>query len=83
VQYIIEKENLSVSAKLASQFKGNYVNLSTQKFSSHVVEKCLRYVAESRPKIVQELLAFPHFDHLMQDPYCNYVVQRALEVTKV
>ncbi|KAK7321176.1 hypothetical protein VNO77_31537 [Canavalia gladiata] len=82
VQYIIEMENPSISAKLLSQFKGNYVNLSMQKFSSHVVEKCLKHVAESRSRIVQELLSVPHFEQLLQDPYANYVVQRALGVTK-
>ncbi|RDX77011.1 putative pumilio-like 7, chloroplastic, partial [Mucuna pruriens] len=82
VQYIIEMENPSASSKLHSQFKGNYVNLSMQKFSSHVVEKCLVHVAESRSRIVQELLSFSHFERLLPDPYANYVVQRALGVTK-
>ncbi|CAJ1971774.1 unnamed protein product [Sphenostylis stenocarpa] len=82
VQYIIEMEISSASSKLHSQFKGNYVNLSMQKFSSHVVEKCLMHIAESRSRIVQEMLSFPHFERLLADPYANYVVQRALGVTK-
>nr|KYP72559.1 Pumilio domain-containing protein C6G9.14 [Cajanus cajan] len=82
VQYIIEMEDPNLSSKLHSQFKGNYVNLSMQKFSSHVVEKCLMHVAESRSRIVQELLSFPNFERLLPDPYANYVVQRALGVTK-
>ncbi|KAK7385300.1 hypothetical protein VNO78_31016 [Psophocarpus tetragonolobus] len=82
VQYIIEMENPSASSKLHSQLKGNYVHLSMQKFSSHVVEKCLVHIAESRTRIVQELLSFPHFEQLLPDPYANYVVQRALGVTK-
>ncbi|XP_061350091.1 putative pumilio homolog 8, chloroplastic [Gastrolobium bilobum] len=82
VQYIIEMENPSASTKLISQFKGNYVNLSMQKFSSHVVEKCLKHVGESRSRIVRELLSVAHFEQLLQDPYANYVVQRALGVTK-
>jgi len=83
VQYIIEMEIPSASSKLHSQFKGKYVHLSTQKFSSHVVEKCLMHIAESRSRIVQELLSCPHFERLLPDPYANYVVQRALGVTKV
>jgi hypothetical protein len=73
----------SAIAKLTPQFKGNYVLLSTQKFSSHVVEKCLEFIVEARARIVQELLSVPQFERLLQDPYGNYVVQRALEFTKV
>lgn len=83
VQYIIEMEIPSISSTLHFQFKGNYVNLSMQKFSSHVVEKCLMHIAESRSGIVQEMLSFPHFERLLPDPFANYVVQRALGVTKV
>ncbi|KAG4970028.1 hypothetical protein JHK82_035722 [Glycine max] len=75
-------ENPSASLKLHSQFKGNYANLSMQKFSSHVVEKCLVHIVEIRSRIVQELSSFPHLERLLQDPYANYVVQRALGVTK-
>ncbi|KAI4337704.1 hypothetical protein L6164_016088 [Bauhinia variegata] len=82
VQYIIEMQIPAASAKLISLFKGNYVNLSTQKFSSHVVEKCLKHVAESRPRIVRDLMAVSNFEQLLQDPYANYVIQSALAVTK-
>ncbi|XP_061345938.1 putative pumilio homolog 7, chloroplastic [Gastrolobium bilobum] len=82
VQYIIEMETQTASTKLIGQFKGNYVNLSKQKCSSHVVEKCLRHVGDSRSRIVRELLSAPHFEQLLQDPFANYVIQCALAVTK-
>ncbi|XP_027357746.1 putative pumilio homolog 8, chloroplastic [Abrus precatorius] len=82
VQYIIEMETPNASSKLLGQFKGNYVNMSTQKFSSHVVEKCLKHIGDSRSRIVRELLSAPHFEQLLQDPYANYVIQSALTVTK-
>jgi hypothetical protein len=70
-------------AILLSQFKGNYVHLSMQKFGSHVVERCLRHFEESRSQIVLELLSVPRFEQLLQDPFANYVIQCALAVTKV
>ncbi|KAB2023773.1 hypothetical protein ES319_D06G042100v1 [Gossypium barbadense] len=80
VQYIIElKVN---SGNLLSQFKGHYVHLSMQKFSSHVVEKCLKHFAESRSQIIRELTSVVHFEQLLQDPFANYVIQSALVVTK-
>ncbi|KAM1331459.1 hypothetical protein EV1_043589 [Malus domestica] len=82
VQYVIELKIPSAMAKLTTQLKGNFVRLSMQKCSSHVVEKCLKYFEESRPKIIHELLSFQRFDQLLQDPYANYVIQSALGVAK-
>nr|KYP75641.1 Pumilio domain-containing protein C6G9.14 [Cajanus cajan] len=82
VQYVIEMDTPAASAKLLGLFKGNYVNLSTQKFSSHVVEKCLKHIGDTRSRIVRELLSAPHFEQLLQDPFANYVIQSALAVTK-
>ncbi|KAE8728301.1 putative pumilio-like protein 7 [Hibiscus syriacus] len=79
VQYIIE---LKVVGNLLSQFKGHYVHLSMQKFSSHVVEKCLKHFTESRSQIIRELISVVHFEQLLQDPFANYVIQSALAVTK-
>ncbi|OIV97894.1 hypothetical protein TanjilG_12651 [Lupinus angustifolius] len=82
VQHIIEMEIPTASTKMNAQFKGSYVNLSTQKFSSHVVQRCLEYVADSRSRIVREFLSDPHFEQLLQDPFANYVIQTALAFTK-
>ncbi|XVE60479.1 hypothetical protein DITRI_Ditri05aG0132200 [Diplodiscus trichospermus] len=83
VQYIIELKVPSAIGNLLSQFKGHFVNLSMQKFSSHVVEKCLKHCAESRSQIIRELISVVHFEQLLQDPFANYVIQSALAVTKV
>ncbi|GAB2271226.1 hypothetical protein Dimus_006068 [Dionaea muscipula] len=82
VQYIIELKIPTAAANLMPQFKGHFVRLSMQKFSSHVVEKCLKYFEDYKPKIIQELLSTPHFEQLLQDPFANYVIQSALKHTK-
>ncbi|KAK2659726.1 hypothetical protein Ddye_006259 [Dipteronia dyeriana] len=82
VQYIIELKIPSVIANLHSQFGGHYVQLARQKFSSHVVEKCLRNFGEIRSQIVHELLSVRNFEQLLQDPFANYVIQSALAATK-
>ncbi|XP_008790832.2 mRNA-binding protein PUF3-like [Phoenix dactylifera] len=83
VQYILELKDPSATAILVSQFKGHYVNLSTQKFSSNVVEKCLKFFGEDhREQIIAELLSVPQFEQLLQDPYANYVIQSALGNSK-
>ncbi|KAG2304498.1 hypothetical protein Bca52824_033149 [Brassica carinata] len=80
VQYLIEQK--VSAAKLLMQFRMHYAELATQKFSSHVMEKCLRIYPESRAEIVRELLSVPNFEHLLHDPFGNYVIQTALSVSK-
>ncbi|GLT70949.1 hypothetical protein SLA2020_429950 [Shorea laevis] len=83
VQFILELRIPSATSTLTSQFEGNYVHLSTQKFSSHVVEKCLDVLNyESRSRIIRELLSVSHFEQLLQDPHANYVVQTALRISE-
>ncbi|KFK42201.1 hypothetical protein AALP_AA2G224700 [Arabis alpina] len=82
VQFVIELRIPSAVAMMLTQLKGHYVQLSMQKFSSHMVERCLMHCPESRPQIVRELVSVPHFDQLLQDPYANFVIQAALAATK-
>ncbi|XP_042439145.1 putative pumilio homolog 8, chloroplastic [Zingiber officinale] len=83
VQAVLELEKPFAIAILASQFQGRYVELSTQKFSSNVVERCFLYFGKDFPAtIIDELLSVPHFDQLLQHPYANYPIQRALEYSK-
>jgi hypothetical protein len=59
-------------------------NLSMQKFSSNVVEKCLKVFKEvDKAKIILEILATPHLEQLLQHPYANYVIYSALQNSKV
>ncbi|KAG6496484.1 putative pumilio homolog 8, chloroplastic [Zingiber officinale] len=83
VQAVLELEKPFALAILASQFQGRYVELSTQKFSSNVVERCFSYFGKDFPAIfINELLSFPHFDQLLQHPFANYPIQRALEYSE-
>lgn len=53
-----------------------------QKFSSNVVEKCLKLGGPEgrREAIIRELIASPLLQRMLQDSYGNYVVQSALGV---
>ncbi|XP_078172877.1 putative pumilio homolog 7, chloroplastic [Carex rostrata] len=83
VQYLLESKHSSALTKLANQFEGRYQQLSAQKFSSNVVEKCLKVFTESeKAKIIFELLAVPQFELMLQHPYSNYVIQAALQYSK-
>ncbi|KAJ6828244.1 pumilio-like protein 12-like [Iris pallida] len=83
VQYVLDQKISWATATILGQLEGNYEYLSTQKHSSNVVEKCLKYAGEAgRSKIIQELMNSPRFLQILQDPYGNYVIQSALKQCK-
>jgi hypothetical protein len=80
VQYIIDLNESTFTEPLVKQFSGRIGLLSKHKFSSNVVEKCLRCAGdESRDLIVSELLSPGEIDRLLRDSFGNYVIQTALD----
>jgi hypothetical protein len=61
------------------RLRGECAPLSLQKFSSNVIEKCLKLggpaLDEEKRNIVLEVTASPLLARLLQDPFGNYVVQ--------
>uniref|UniRef100_A0A0D9XZH4 PUM-HD domain-containing protein n=1 Tax=Leersia perrieri TaxID=77586 RepID=A0A0D9XZH4_9ORYZ len=83
VQYVIDLKVPAANASLTKQFQGRYIHLSMQKFSSNVVEKCLKVFKEAdKATIILELLAVPHFEQLLQHPFANYVIYSAIQNSK-
>ncbi|GAV86251.1 PUF domain-containing protein [Cephalotus follicularis] len=83
VQFVFELRLPWAMVDILDQLEGNYGDLSMQKYSSNVVEKCLKYAGEERRSgIIQELINNAHLDQVMQDPYGNYVIQAALQQSK-
>lgn len=83
VQFVFELRLPWATIDILDRLEGNYADLSMQKFSSHVVEKCLKYAGdEHRTRLIQEVIENPRLDQIMQDPYGNYVIQVALNQSK-
>ncbi|KAJ8760127.1 hypothetical protein K2173_010983 [Erythroxylum novogranatense] len=83
VQFVLELQLPWATEDILHQLEGNYGDLSMQKYSSNVVEKCLKYAGDlSRARIIGELINNRRLDQVMQDPYGNYVVQAALQLSK-
>ncbi len=85
VQYILGLDITEVTANILAQFEGNILDLSMNKFSCHVVEKCLKELrAEYSTRIIVELISNPElFQNVVQDYSGNYVIQSALAVSQV
>ncbi|KAL7416616.1 armadillo-type protein [Mrakia frigida] len=80
VQYVLDLNDNRFSDAVTRQFIGNVCALSVQKFSSNVIEKCIR-VAEpdTRKILIAELLNRNRLEKLLRDSFANYVVQTALD----
>ncbi|CAL9079628.1 unnamed protein product [Musa textilis] len=83
VQYILIQEIPWATAGILDQLEFHYGTLSVQKYSSNVVEKCLKHAGnDRRVNIVWELISDPYFHHILQDAFGNYVIQSALRACK-
>jgi len=81
VQYVLDLPYPSLKHDLITHFYSHLTSLSTQKFSSNVIEKCLKSAATiSRRGLIDELTEGETLAELLRDPYGNYVVQTALSV---
>ena len=84
VQFVLELQLPWATEDILDQLEGHFGDLSMQKCSSNVVEKCLKCAGEEHcTRVIQELIVNPRLDHIMQDPYGNYVIQAALNQSKV
>ncbi len=80
VQYVLDLSIPRFTDAVVRQFVGNVCLLSVQKFSSNVIEKCIR-VSEPgvRKQLVEELLNRTRLEKLLRDSFANYVVQTSLD----
>ena len=80
VQYILDLNDARFSDAVIRQFVGSVCLLSVQKFSSNVIEKCIR-VSEVglRKQLIEELLNRTRLEKLLRDSFANYVVQTSLD----
>ncbi|KAH6642427.1 armadillo-type protein [Boeremia exigua] len=80
VQYILDLNDPNFTTPLCLGFKGKIAELSMQKFSSNVIEKCIRCAEMStKAAMIEELVDAEQLERLMRDSYGNYVIQTALE----
>jgi len=81
VQYVLEKCAAEEVEAITKAPLGHVLTLSSHKFSSNVVEKCLERASPSvKSAYISELINVPDMAALLYDQYANYVLQRALAV---
>lgn len=80
VQYILDLDEPMFTKPLCLNFAGNIPALSKQKFSSNVIEKCLRTAdLETKRTMIGEMLHSNEIEKMLRDSFANYVVQTAMD----
>lgn len=80
VQYILDLDEASFTKPLCESFATRICALSKQKFSSNVIEKCLRTAdLETKRIMIEEMLLGNELEKMLRDSFANYVVQTAMD----
>ena len=83
VQYILDLDELQFTKPICESFLGKIAPLSKQKFSSNVIEKCIRTADhDTKRRMVAEMLLGNELEKMLRDSFANYVVQTALEYSE-
>jgi len=83
MQNIISLKDYQINRIISEAFVDDIFNLSKEKYSSNVIEKCLDHCdEETQLSIVKELANPEIIPALLIDMYGNYVTQKALLVAK-
>ncbi|EOD14317.1 hypothetical protein EMIHUDRAFT_416268 [Emiliania huxleyi CCMP1516] len=81
--YILDLRQPPLTHAVVQALRGGFAELSLQKFSSNVIEKCLKSGDPTAVAVVaNELTASEAFATLLHDPFANYVIQTLLTVGK-
>ncbi|KAI7864363.1 armadillo-type protein [Spinellus fusiger] len=80
VQYVLDLGDVQFSDGLVRRFLDHVCDLSVQKFSSNVIEKCIRVSEpDTRRLLIAELATKTNMEQLLRDSFANYVVQTCLD----
>ena len=84
LQYIIDLNEPGFTNPLCYSFQTRIVELSKHKFSSNVIEKCIRHAeAAVGTMMIEEMMNANELEKMLRDSYANYVVQTALDHAEI
>ena len=79
VQILISNTDLSYCDVIIDTIVQNYLSLSMQKFSSNVVENCIKYGKESTiKKIFKSIVEQEKLESLLNNNYGNFVLEKLI-----
>ena len=79
VQILINSTDLSYCENIIETIVSNYLSLSMQKFSSNVVENCIKFGDESSvKKIYKAIIEQEKLESLLNNNYGNFVLEKLI-----
>jgi uncharacterized membrane-anchored protein YjiN (DUF445 family) len=79
VQILLNSTDLSYCGNIIETIVNNYLSLSMQKFSSNVVENCIKYGDEnSVKKIYKAIIEQEKLESLLNNNYGNFVLEKLI-----
>ena len=63
-------------------FKGNFFKLSLEKYASNVIERCLEKDEKILNQYIDEIITNNCIHDVMKSNYGNYVIQKAIKLSK-
>ena len=82
IQIILDKWDENEVAFILTKFNEKYVELSNKKYSSNVIERCLERSECVLTAYIKEICCEGKVVEVMKSGYGNYVVQKALKISK-
>ncbi|KAA8895705.1 armadillo-type protein [Sphaerosporella brunnea] len=80
VQYILDLGEPTLSEPVILKFRGMICDLAKQKFSSNVIEKCIRVAeADTKKLLIEEMISSGRIEDMLRDCYANYVIQTSID----
>ncbi len=82
IQLIVNFKNDEYNKIIFDYFKINLVSLSNKKFSSNVIDRAIIKNCKNSISLIEYMVKNNLIKYLIVDQYGNYVVQKALNITK-
>ena len=78
---MLDQGEVATNTRLCEIFLERILELSRQKFSSNVIEKCLMQSPQSiKQKMIGEISKGEYIAPMLLDQYANYVLQRVMSL---
>jgi len=82
IQTIFKLFNDKINDKIYKYIDENLLQLSKEKFSSNVIDKCIIKDYEKSTKLIESIIHKNIIKDIIVDQYGNYVVQKALSISE-
>lgn len=82
IQVVFKLFEENINEKIYKYIDDNIINLSKEKFSSNVIDKCFIKDYDKSIKLIESIIQKNIIKEMIIDPFGNYIVQKAMSVSE-